>query len=79
MSRITIELKTQTKDVAVRTGIKRNRNFERRCVVDSKGHGNQMIGYKVELEGCSEDDTEIFFCFEKKICLKPLLPVIAQK
>lgn len=28
-------------------------------MVDSKGHGNQMIGCKVELEECNEDDTEI--------------------
>ena len=28
-------------------------------MVDSKGRGNQMIGYKVELEECNEDDTEI--------------------
>lgn len=28
-------------------------------MADSKGYGNQMIGYKVELEGSNEDDTEI--------------------
>lgn len=59
MSRITRELKTQIKGVAMR--IKRNRNCERCFVVDSKGHGNQMIGYKVELKGCREDDTKIIF------------------
>lgn len=28
-------------------------------MADWKGYGNQMIGYKVELEGSNEDDTEI--------------------
>lgn len=49
-------------------------------VVGSKGHGNQMVGYKVKVEGCSEDDTEIFLCVcgEGGICLKPLLSEIAK-
>ena len=27
--------------------------------IDSEGHGNQMIGSKVELEECNQNDTKI--------------------
>lgn len=33
--------------------------MERRFVGDSKGNGNQMMGYKVEFEECSGDGTEM--------------------
>lgn len=42
-------------------------------MADSKGYGNQMIGYKVELEGSNENDTEI-----SNKQMKPLLAGIAS-
>lgn len=41
-------------------------------LIDSKGHGNQLIGYKVELEECNQNDTDIseFLSMWNHCCLK---------
>ena len=40
--------------------------------IDSEGHGNQMIGSKVELEECNQNDTKIpeFLSMWNYCCLK---------